>query len=218
MNYFINHEQRLTLSSQGTLKPNAAHKCNDCEGEGHVTQMRTVGFGLLEQIQVPCNACNARGEFIDEADRCATCHGNKTVEEKKTLEVFVEKGMKDGAKLVFDGMADHLPGLEPGDVVLVLQTQDHPVFKRAGDDLFVEKKIKLSEALCGLAFAVPHLDGRVLWVSTLGQVLKPGEIKVVEAQGMPLHRDPYSFGKLYIKFDVEFPEPQDLSPPVIEVP
>jgi DnaJ family protein A protein 2 len=103
------------------LKEHAAQKCKICEGEGHIIQMRTLGFGLLEQVQVPCGNCGGRGEFIEEKDRCGTCSGRKTVEEKKSLEVFVEKGMKDGAKIVFDGMADHLPGIEPGDVILVLQ-------------------------------------------------------------------------------------------------
>lgn len=84
-------------------------------------QMRTLGFGLLEQVQVPCGNCNGKGEFIEEKYRCQSCSGRKTIEEKKSLEVFVEKGMKDGAKIVFDGMADHLPGIEPGDVILVLQ-------------------------------------------------------------------------------------------------
>jgi hypothetical protein len=42
--------------------------------------------------------------------------------------------------------------------------------------LFVEKKIKLTEALCGATFTVNHLDGRILFISTKGEVLKPGLI------------------------------------------
>jgi hypothetical protein len=39
-------------------------------------------------------------------DKCTSCHGEKTVKEKKTLEVHINKGMKHGEKIVFRGEAD----------------------------------------------------------------------------------------------------------------
>lgn len=45
----------------------------------------------------------------------------------------------------------------------------------AGPDLFFEKTLTLSEALCGYKFVVPHLDGRQLLVSANeGDIVKPG--------------------------------------------
>jgi DnaJ-class molecular chaperone len=52
------------------------------------------------------------------------------------------------------------PDTLPGDVILVLQQKEHATFKRKGNDLFVEKEISLTEALCGYQFVVEHLDGR----------------------------------------------------------
>ena len=46
------------------------------------------------------------GEVISERDRCTQCKGNKVVQEKKVLEVHVEKGMKHGQKIVYPGEAD----------------------------------------------------------------------------------------------------------------
>ena len=46
------------------------------------------------------------GETISERDRCPQCKGNKVTQEKKVLEVHVEKGMQQGQKIVFDGQAD----------------------------------------------------------------------------------------------------------------
>lgn len=34
----------------------------------------------------------SQGEFIDEKDRCATCEGDKTLEEEKNLDVYIDKG------------------------------------------------------------------------------------------------------------------------------
>lgn len=49
------------------------------------------------------------------------------VKEVKILEVHVDKGMKHGQKITFGGEADQAPGIEPGDIVLVLQEKDHEV-------------------------------------------------------------------------------------------
>ncbi len=58
------------------------------------------------------------------------------------------------------------PDTEPGDVVVVLQQKEHPVFRRDGLNLFMKKKITLAEALAGFEFKVTHLDGKVLHVKS----------------------------------------------------
>ena len=46
------------------------------------------------------------GQVISEKDRCPQCRGNKTVQDKKILEVNVERGMQHNQKIVFRGEAD----------------------------------------------------------------------------------------------------------------
>lgn len=41
-----------------------------------------------------------------------------------------EIGMKDGQKITFHGEGDQEPGLEPGDIIIVLDQKDHSVFTR----------------------------------------------------------------------------------------
>lgn len=67
------------------------------------------------------------GEVISEKDRCKKCEGKKVVKDVKILEVHVDKGMKHGQKITFGGEADQAPGVEPGDIVLVLQEKEHEV-------------------------------------------------------------------------------------------
>lgn len=45
--------------------------------------------------------------------------------------------MRDGQKIVFAGEGDQQPGIEPGDVIFVLDEQDDKVFKRQGSDLYM---------------------------------------------------------------------------------
>ncbi len=67
------------------------------------------------------------------------------------------------------------PDVIPGDVIIVLQEQEHPRFKRNETDLLIEQEITLFEALCGFSFTLTHLDGRTLLVrSRPGEIIKPG--------------------------------------------
>lgn len=74
--------------------------------------------------------------------------------------------MKDGQKITFHGEGDQEPGLEPGDVIIVLDQKEHAVFQRQGDDLIMKMNLKLTEALCGFKKTIETLDDRVLVVST----------------------------------------------------
>ena len=68
------------------------------------------------------------------------------------------------------------PDTETGDIVFVIQEKEHAVFKRKGDDLFMEHTLTLAEALCGFEFLVNHLDGRQLLIkSNPGEIIKPSE-------------------------------------------
>lgn len=75
-------------------------------------------------------------------------------------------GMKDGQKITFNGEGDQEPGLEPGDVIIVLDQKDHPVFQRQNNDLTTKMNIKLVEALCGFRKTIQTLDNRTLVIST----------------------------------------------------
>lgn len=71
--------------------------------------------------------CHSLGEVINEKDRCKKCEGKKVIKEVKILEVHVDKGMKHGQRITFSGEADQAPGVEPGDIVLLLQEKENEV-------------------------------------------------------------------------------------------
>ena len=66
------------------------------------------------------------------------------------------------------------PEIEPGDIVIVLDEKEHPVYKRNGSDLAIEMNVKLVEALCGFEKLITTLDNRTLIVqSFIGDIIKP---------------------------------------------
>ncbi|RUS19715.1 hypothetical protein BC938DRAFT_475684 [Jimgerdemannia flammicorona] len=187
-------------------KEGAVQSCKTCQGSGVKVSLRQIG-PMVQQIQQPCPDCRGEGQIIKEKDRCKNCNGKKIISERKVLEVFIDKGMKDGQKIPFSGEGDQFPNIIPGDIIIVLEEKPHPRFKRRGDDLFYEAKIDLLTALAGGQFSIQHLDDKILLVNILpGEVIKPGEMKAILGEGMPTYRH-QDFGNLYIKFEVDFPSP-----------
>ncbi|BGP16528.1 hypothetical protein JCM10213_001134 [Rhodosporidiobolus nylandii] len=189
-------------------KEGAVKTCGSCKGQGVKIVLRQLG-PMVQQIQQPCGDCNGEGEIINPKDRCKDCNGKKIVNERKVLEVHIDRGMKEGQTITFAGEADQAPGVEPGDVVIVIEEKPHDVFKRKGDDLFAEVEIDLLTALAGGAFSIPHLDDRALLVKIHpGEVIKPGSVKVIPEQGMPSHRH-HELGDLVVQINVKFPDSLD---------
>ena|ERR1719265_697344 len=192
-------------------KDGAVQQCSGCQGNGVKIQVRQFGPGMIQQMQSVCNDCRGKGEIIREKDRCRQCVGKKVVRERKILDVFITKGMKDGQKITFSGEGDQDPEIEPGDIVIVLDEREHPVFKRNGTDLLIEMNIKLVEALCGFEKPIKTLDDRTLIVqSFIGDIIKPKDVKCILGEGMPYKGDPFTKGRLIVQFNVDFPDNGDI--------
>ncbi|KAL8943772.1 MAG: hypothetical protein Q9216_000878 [Gyalolechia sp. 2 TL-2023] len=192
-------------------KDGAVKTCSGCNGAGMKTMMRQMG-PMIQRFQTVCPDCQGEGEIIRDKDRCKRCNGKKTVVERKVLHVHVDKGVRSGHKVDFRGDGDQAPGVLPGDVQFEIEQKPHPRFQRKDDDLFYHAEIDVLTALAGGQLHIEHLDDRWLTVTIEpGEVISPGEIKMIRGQGMPSMRH-HDFGNLYIQFDVKFPPAMFNSP------
>ncbi|XP_030043476.1 dnaJ homolog subfamily A member 1 [Microcaecilia unicolor] len=183
-------------------------RCPKCRGTGMEVHVQQLGPGMIHQIQTMCSNCQGQGEWIRPRDRCRGCNSRKVARERKILNVHIDKGMRHGQKISFHGEGDQMPGLEPGDIVIVLDQKEHPTFQRQANDLIVKLEIDLVDALCGCRQTIRTLDNRILLVtSRQGEVIKPGDVKCIPNEGMPIYRHPFERGKLLVHFQVRFPEP-----------
>jgi len=85
--------------------------------------------------------------------------GGKT----RKINVKLPKGMVSGKKLRLAGKGQ--PGAfggPPGDLYVQAKVLDDPTFSLVGHDLFVDREIKLTEALLGTQIKVPTVDGKEL--------------------------------------------------------
>lgn len=182
--------------------------CSSCKGKGAVVRVMQMGPGMYSQSEGPCDACEGRGQIIEARGRCTACKGNRVVKERKTIEIYVDKGVPSKHVYTFHGESDEAPGVSAGDLLVSIEVKEHEVFQRKGADLYLEKKITLAEALTGYRFAVRHLDGTdKLIVARPGDIVKTGDLRTVEELGLPVFRSPFKHGNLFISFDVEFPAP-----------
>ncbi|CAH1126906.1 unnamed protein product [Ceutorhynchus assimilis] len=191
-------------------KKGAVEQCPTCRGFGMQVQVQQLAPGMLQQIQTVCVECRGQGERINPRDRCKQCQGKKVVRDRKILEVHVDKGMVDGQKIIFNGEGDQEPELEAGDIIIVLDEKEHPVYKRNGSDLILRLEIQLVEALCGFQKIIKTLDDRDLLITQLpGEVIKHGDVKCIQLEGMPRYKNPFEKGRLIVQFWVQFPKTID---------
>ncbi len=148
-------------------KAGAVSKCATCKGSGTQVLLNQLGAGMYQQIHTTCRECDGQGEKINAKDMCKTCNGKKIVHERKILEVHVDKGMQDGQKITFAGEGDQSPGLEPGDIIIILEEKNHGLFKRKDMDLIMKMDITLNEALTGFKKSIKTLDNRQIIISSL---------------------------------------------------
>lgn len=182
-------------------------ECRECKGTGMVVRMAQLGPGMYSQTSNPCTICKGQGKIIEPKHMCKKCKGEKVLEERKVIEVQIDKGVPNGHKLSYHGEADEEPGVLPGDLIVQIQEKEHSLYKRKKADLILHKKISLREALTGYAFTIPHLDRSEKFIqSRPGDIIKPDDIRTVLELGMPIMRTPWKFGNLFIQFEVIFPE------------
>lgn len=191
-------------------KPGSVEKCGNCNGSGVDIKMRQIGPGMVQQIQQPCRECDQTGEKIKDKDRCRKCSGKKVIKDRKIIECHITPGMKDGERITFHGEGDQAPEIEPGDIIVVLDEQEHHTFKRKGSNLHMKKNIELADALCGFRCNIETLDTRnLLVVSEPGEVVDPTKLKRLLNEGMPAK---YGNGDLIIEFSVNFPKDGWIAP------
>jgi molecular chaperone DnaJ len=137
----------------GTIQ--AAGVCPQCKGKGTVEQT-----GGRMKFNVACPRCQGTGKNVYT---CAACHGEGVVSRTEPLEVRIKAGTRDGQRIRLPGKGNAgLHGGPAGDLYVIIRTENHPVFRRDGDDIQITVPVTATEAALGAKIEVPTIDGRAL--------------------------------------------------------
>jgi len=84
-------------------------------------------------------------------------------EEPAKLAVNVPAGVKEGQRLKLSGEGDSSPsGGAAGDLYVIINIQEHPLFKRNENDVTLDLPIGYTDAILGTNIEVPTLTGKAM--------------------------------------------------------
>jgi molecular chaperone DnaJ len=119
-----------------------------------------AGEGQSSQLLL-INQRPLRGPALIE-NPCAACQGTGTSRGLKKFTVPLPAGVRDGTKIRLKGKGE--PGRRggpPGDLYVIAQVAESPLFERRGADLVVEVPVTMVEATLGATVRVPTPEGSV---------------------------------------------------------
>lgn len=129
--------------------------CSQCNGSGQVSQMA----GAMK-FNLTCPRCNGKGRL---SNMCPTCHGDGRIAKTESVEVRIPAGAQDGSRLRVAGKGNAgTHGAPAGDLYITTRVEDHPFFKREGDQINIRVPVTVTEAGLGAKIEVPTIDGRAL--------------------------------------------------------
>jgi len=123
---------------------------------------------------------------------------------RRQLNVKIPRGAREGTRVRLRGQGERgYAGGQPGDLDVIVRVSDHPVFKRDGDDLFVDLKVPLLTAVLGGTVLVPTLDGEVTLKIRPGT--QSGQTIRLRGKGMPHLRQSGDYGDLFARVLIQVP-------------
>ena len=174
--------------------------CPRCQGSGSVRGSR--GHMIFAR---PCADCGGRGEIRRQP--CRRCGGEGRGVASEWLEVRIPAGVGDASQVRIPGAGNAgRRGGPPGDFVLTVEVEGHPVFGREGDDLHCVVDVGMIEAAMGGHVEVPTPDGKVTIEVPAGT--QTGQRFRLRKRGVP-HPGGGGRGDLWVEARVTIPAATD---------
>ena len=179
--------------------------CTACGGTGQVQRVVNSLFGQTVTYST-CQQCGGEGKVI--TNPCRSCGGSGLVRKRETIKVKIPAGVEAGMQLTIagEGHAAKNNGIN-GDLLVVIEEQEHPDFKREGNNLYYTKIVSLPEAILGAEVEIPCLDGpRRIKIDAGTQ---SGTVTRINGKGLPTVNGYGGTGDLYVKIAVWIPKKLD---------
>lgn len=145
-------------NGRGFVNDNDVQICDVCKGHGYVKNVKRTIFGVFSTTTV-CKKCGGEGKII--INPCKKCKGTGRLLTKKQLVVKIPKGINNGEILRVrgEGSAGLNSGVK-GNLYIRVYVREHPVFKRKGNDLYVEVPVSFVKLALGTKIEVPNLSNQ----------------------------------------------------------
>lgn len=185
----------------GAFDSNSYSNCSTCHGTGVVTRITNTILGQMQQSSV-CPNCGGDGRIITR--RCTNCGGEGIVQKEDIVTLNIPAGVADGMQLSVSGKGNAARhGGINGDLLVVIQEEEHPELIRDGNDLIYSLFLSMPDAILGTTAEIPTVDGRVKIKIDPGT--QSGKILRLRGKGIP-EINGYGRGDLLVNIQVWTPQ------------
>lgn len=120
-----------------------------------------------------------------------------------TISVCIPPGINDKEVLILSNVASS--SFHFSQVNIIVNIEEHSVFKRNDMDLILDKEISLKESLCGLEFTIKHINNKSFHLQHKdGTIIKHNTTKTIPNLGMADKNK--KTGNLIIIFKIVYPD------------
>jgi molecular chaperone DnaJ len=190
-----------TCGGTGAADNNSISTCSTCRGTGHVTRVTNTMLGQMQTTSV-CPSCGGEGKTITK--KCNVCYGEGIVQKEEIIKINIPAGVGKGMQMTVSGKgnAARRGGIN-GDLLVVIDEEEHPELIREGNDLIYNLFISIPDAVLGAHVEVPTVDSNVKIKIEPGT--QPGKILRLRGKGLP-DVNGYGRGDLLVNVNVWIPK------------
>ena len=193
------HVSCKTCSGSGA-KNGQFETCRTCNGTGAITRVQQTILGAM-QTQTTCNSCGGEGRIVK--DKCHTCHGDGIVREEEVISINIPAGVAEGMQLSMQGKGNAAPrGGINGDLLIVIEEEEHPHLKREGNHLIYYLNIGFPDAALGTTVEIPTIDAKAKIKIEPGT--QSGKVLRLKGKGLP-DVNSYGRGDLLVEISIYTP-------------
>ena len=189
-----------TCGGSGAEPGTSKTTCPECNGTGQVNTHQRTPFGVF-QSSSPCKNCGGTGQINEHP--CNACGGSGKIKKNVTIAVDIPAGVDNDSVISIKGQGE--PGENGGangDLYVVVSVRPHKLFKRRGQDLWLDIPVSFNQAALGADIVVPTLDGKVSYKIPAGT--QPDTVFRLKGKGIKALRGT-RIGDLYVKVILEVP-------------
>jgi molecular chaperone DnaJ len=143
----------------GTGAENGAfNTCGTCRGSGQVTRVTNTILGQMQTTST-CPSCGGQGKTIEH--KCTKCYGDGIIKGEEVMELNIPAGVANEMQLSVRGKGNAAArGGIAGDLIVVIEEEEHPELKRDGANLHYELYVNFADAAFGTSVDVTTIDGK----------------------------------------------------------
>jgi molecular chaperone DnaJ len=151
-------EKQLKLQKLVRGKGTEYSTCPTCKGAGQVHRVQSTFLGQMQTVTT-CPTCGGIGQTVSK--RAPGSDPNGLVREESLVNVKIPAGVEEGMQLNLSGLGNEAPaGGVPGDLLVVIEEENHAELKRDGNNLHYEAFITMVDAALGTNIEVPLVIGK----------------------------------------------------------